>query len=133
MEAAARSQLFTFFLPSEKRWVFNWIYTHCLPELLGEDCVRANRLTLTDGDSDAYEPLQNLINERGLWGESQHGLCAWHKMLGWTKMVAPTLCSTNAKIKGMAYRRCTVSLAILSVLTCAFFDFGHLSDRRHCM
>ncbi|MGH7974328.1 MAG: hypothetical protein ACREBR_02285, partial [bacterium] len=84
----------------EKKWVFSWIYTHFLPELLGEECVRANRLTVTDGDSDSYEPLQNLISEGGLWGESRHILCSWHKMLGWTKVVVPTLGSDDAKSKG---------------------------------
>ncbi|MGH3054510.1 MAG: hypothetical protein ACRDL7_05975, partial [Gaiellaceae bacterium] len=61
-----------------------------------------------DGDSDAYEPLQNLINKGGFWGGSQHGLCAWHKMLGWTKVVMPTLGTDNAKRLGKMLLDCAV-------------------------
>jgi len=62
------------FLPSEQRSVFHWIFWCCLPELVSENMIKANKLSLTDGDTHAYQPLQNLMSFKNLW-VGQHALC----------------------------------------------------------
>ncbi|MGH3054865.1 MAG: hypothetical protein ACRDL7_07790 [Gaiellaceae bacterium] len=89
------------FLPSEKRWVFHWIFSHCLPVLLGEDVISNNRLCITDGDTDSYLPLHDAINEGGIWGNSTHALCEFHLLsIGWKRLVKQKLHSDDAKVQG---------------------------------
>ena len=89
------------FLPSQKRWVFNWIWEHCVPHLLGDETVRGVRLVLTDGDADEYIPLRLLIEDSGsLWQNAHHGLCKWHLLWqSWKKNVMPLLPDTDEGTK----------------------------------
>ncbi|MGH7974223.1 MAG: hypothetical protein ACREBR_01760, partial [bacterium] len=78
------------FIPSEKQWVFRWIYSNCLPLLLGEEVITKTKLVLTDGDTDMYSPLHLLIKEKKIWGNCMHGLCYWHlSPQGWRRLVKP--------------------------------------------
>ena len=46
------------FLPSEQYWVFEWFWNVCLIQLLTTVLVRRNRVIITDGDPNLYEPLR---------------------------------------------------------------------------
>jgi hypothetical protein len=80
------------FVPSEKQWVYSWIYNDAIPNLLGKGVVQ-KRLVLTDGDRNNYAPLESCIaTNSSSWAQSFHGLCEWH-LLGqsWQKQVTPTI------------------------------------------
>ena len=67
------------FVPSEKQWVYSWIYSYAIPKLLGINATGRNRLVLTDGDRNNYAPLENSIAaDNSCWFNSSHGLCEWH-------------------------------------------------------
>jgi len=81
------------FVPSEKQWVYNWLYNDAIPTLLGHVCISQNKLVLTDGDRNNYGPLENCISSpTSCWATSSHGLCEWH-LLGqsWQRHVMPTI------------------------------------------
>ena len=81
------------FVPSEKQWVYNWIYMDAIPKLLGKSTTLRNRLILTDGDRNNYTPLdQSIAVDNSSWCNSSHGLCEWH-LLGqsWQRQVTPTI------------------------------------------
>ncbi|MGH7974394.1 MAG: hypothetical protein ACREBR_02615 [bacterium] len=83
------------FLPSEQRWVFHWVFSHCLPALLTEQVIAMNQLVITDGDSDAYIPLRNLMQARKFW-TGTHSLCEWHLLVqGWRRNVARHISSSS--------------------------------------
>ncbi|MGH7974677.1 MAG: hypothetical protein ACREBR_04060 [bacterium] len=82
------------FLPSEQRWVFHWIFRHCLPKLLTEQVIAMNQLVITDGDSDAYIPLWNLMQTRTIWkGTHSHLL-----VQGWRLGVAKHITSSSKSL-----------------------------------
>ena len=67
------------FLPSEQYWVFEWFWNVCLIQLLSTTLVRRNRVIITDGDPNFYEPLrlaQSKISSP--WYNSDHKLCQFH-------------------------------------------------------
>jgi hypothetical protein len=67
------------FVPSEKQWVYNWLYNDAIPTLLGHVCISQNKLVLTDGDRNNYAPLENCISSpTSCWAMSSHRLCEWH-------------------------------------------------------
>jgi hypothetical protein len=65
------------FMPSECRWVFDWLYSKAMPTLLGRTYLQKTILSLTDGDTNEYGPLQEGIKE-GTFAMSEHGLCGFH-------------------------------------------------------
>ncbi|MGH7955280.1 MAG: hypothetical protein ACREOZ_04900 [Gloeomargaritales cyanobacterium] len=86
------------FLPSEQLWVFHWIFSHCLPSLLTEQVIAMNQLVITDGDSDAYIPLRNLMQTRKIW-KGTHSLCEWHLLVqGWRRNVSKHITSHSSSI-----------------------------------
>jgi hypothetical protein len=67
------------FVPSEKQWVYSWIYTDAIPKLLGRNTAERNQLVLTDGDRNNYTPFENSIAlDDFCWYNSSHGLREWH-------------------------------------------------------
>ena len=68
------------FLPSEERWVFEWLYKTVIPVLLGPRFCSHNRVHLTDQCAQAIEVLDLCCNTDGVYPLSQHRLCNWHKI-----------------------------------------------------
>ena len=99
----SNAQAFTacrIFLPSEQRWVFQWIFSHALPFLFGPSVLRLNRLCLTDGDKNEYESLKDQFAAKTSWSQSTHALCEWHLLSSpWRKEVICRLgdCRTAKK------------------------------------
>jgi hypothetical protein len=81
------------FLPSEKRWVYHWLFSERFPLLLGDDVVCNIKVIFTDGDSDAYTSLCCLIDEATTpWHGCYHGLRAWHLFdNSWLKHITPSV------------------------------------------
>ncbi len=76
----SENRVFTYFwafMPSECRWMFDWLYSKAMPILLGIIHVQKTILSLTDGDSNEYNPLEEAIKE-GTFAMSEHGLCGFH-------------------------------------------------------
>jgi len=57
----------TILLPSEKLWVFDWIFRHCLPSLLPTSTIRRNKVCVTDGDPQMYRALRTQQAHRNVW------------------------------------------------------------------
>ncbi len=64
-------------MPSKSMWVFDWLYGKAMPALLGSTYLKETKLSLTDGDRNEYQPLENQI-VTGTFTLSQHGLCGFH-------------------------------------------------------
>ena len=64
-------------MPSECLWVFDWLYTRAMPQLLGRNVLKRTNLSLTDGDKNEYGPLEAEI-QNGTFGMSRHALCGFH-------------------------------------------------------
>lgn len=116
----SNAQAFTacrIFLPSEQRWVFQWIFGHCLPFLFGSRVLQLNRLCLTDGDKNEYDSLKDQFITHTAWSKSQHALCEWHLLSSpWRKEVLSKVSnSPNEKQQGL----CSVF--------CLLFCYQHLS------
>ena len=67
------------FLPSECRWVFQWIWATAIPTLLGREYISRVQLVLTDGDVNIYVPFDELKEE--LYPNAVHALCMFHKII----------------------------------------------------
>jgi MULE transposase domain len=64
------------FMPSEQKWIFQWLWETAIPILVRKSVLRRNVMLLTDGDFNEYEPFVNARNT--LYPHSQHGLCCYH-------------------------------------------------------
>ncbi len=70
---------FRAFLPSECRWVFNWLWNTVIREFFPSSALERVRLVITDGDENIYGPLENAIARRIL-PNCFATLCVWHKI-----------------------------------------------------
>jgi len=64
------------FLPSQCRWVFDWIFRTAIPTLLGKEALRRMQLLITDGDVNIYNAFDSVQSE--LYPNATHGLCLYH-------------------------------------------------------
>jgi len=64
------------FLPSQCRWVFDWIFRTVFPSLLGREPLKRLQLLLTDGDEKIYNAFDAVKSE--LYPRARHGLCLYH-------------------------------------------------------
>jgi len=64
------------FLPSQCRWVFDWVFGTAMPILLGKEPLRRMQLLLSDGDRNIYEAFESKQLE--LYPQAKHGLCLYH-------------------------------------------------------
>jgi hypothetical protein len=64
------------FMPSEQKWMFQWLWETGIPILVPKSALQRNVLLLTDGDFNEYEPFVNARDT--LYPHSQHGLCCYH-------------------------------------------------------
>ena len=79
------------FLPSEQYWVFDWFFNTCMVQMLKPDLIEKNRIVITDGDQNLYEPLRTAIATKiSPWRYSNHKLCQFHLLCQpWTLKIAP--------------------------------------------
>ena len=62
----SNGKMFTFlraFLPNEKGWVFRWVFSIVFPQLFGNIILKLIQVIITDGDSQEYNQLDNVISE----------------------------------------------------------------------
>ena len=64
------------FLPSQCRWVFDWLLTSAIPLLLGEEALRRTQLVLSDGDPKIYGAFDAAKSK--YFPNAIHGLCIFH-------------------------------------------------------
>ena len=64
------------YLPSEKKWVFSWLFGTGIPALVDKAALRRNKACITDGDPNEYLSFEYAADKWG--GGSKHFLCFWH-------------------------------------------------------
>lgn len=69
-------------IPSEQRWVFDFIYKHAFTFLYGPITCSRNRLALFDEDTSEYLPFENCIQTRDEYKMSNVMLCTFHAVWG---------------------------------------------------
>ena len=89
------------FLPSEQYWVFEWFWNVCLIQLLTTALIRRNRVIITDGDPNLYEPLRLAQSkEISPWYNSDHKLCQFHLLAQpWQLHIVSLAKKNSRKIK----------------------------------
>ena len=65
-----------FFIPSVKRWVFEWFYHTAMPMLLGEKSIQKVQLFLTDGAVNEYTTFTDAV--QSLFTNAKPKLCMFH-------------------------------------------------------
>jgi hypothetical protein len=90
------------FMPSEQKWMFQWLWESATPLLMGKSVLRRNNLLLTDGDFNEYEPFVNARDT--LYPHSQHGLCCYH-LISLAISNKLGLCLSHLSARGKAFIR----------------------------
>jgi hypothetical protein len=90
------------FMPSEQKWMFQWLWESATPLLMGKAVLRRNNLLLTDGDFNEYEPFVNARDT--LYPNSQHGLCCYH-LISLAISNKLGLCLSHLSARGKAFIR----------------------------
>jgi len=70
---------FRVFMPSRCAWVYNWIFGHVMPNLLGEEVCNRIQIVLTDGEPQMYRAFDQ--NKRVHYKSAIHQLCMYHLVL----------------------------------------------------
>ncbi len=83
------------YLPCEWSWVFEWLFKHDIPLLLGDSFTSRCCLIASDGDPCIYETLLDVRGE-GLWKNTDHQLCAFHLI---NQQYADKVSSRNISVK----------------------------------
>jgi hypothetical protein len=74
------------YIPNEQSWLFRWILSHALPQLLGIDAMQRIVVILSDGDSTEIFQINNLIDE--LCPHVHRQRCGWHLVdRGWERLI----------------------------------------------
>ena len=68
------------FVPSQQRWVFDWIFEDGIPSILDEEDLRKTSIILTDQDHQLVGALLTKLRDKGIYGDALNRLCKWHKM-----------------------------------------------------
>jgi hypothetical protein len=69
------------FLPSEREWVFQYVFEIAIPSLIGEATVEHINQINTFGDRQIYNPLTNyILDKTSPWFGCIHVLCNYHKI-----------------------------------------------------
>ena len=64
------------FLPSQCKWVFDWLFGSSMPFLLGKDTLSRIRLVLSDGNEKIYSAFGAC--QKTLYPNARHSLCIYH-------------------------------------------------------
>ena len=68
------------FIPSEQRWIFDWIFEDAIPSILDEEDLRKTSIILSDQDHQLVGALLTKLRDKGTYGNALNRLCKWHKM-----------------------------------------------------
>ena len=68
------------FLPSEAKWVFNWVLGSALPTLHNWETLDRVRFFLTDQDGQLMHATKHNIGPRTTMPNAVDRICAWHKL-----------------------------------------------------
>ena len=78
------------FIPNQQQWVFNLLFSQCLPIFFGKTITSRINLLVTDGATTEYIPILKIIGKNGPYPHCSHGLCYFHLVIqGWNKHVKP--------------------------------------------
>lgn len=85
------------FVPSQQRWVFDWIFEDGLPSILDEAALTKTCIILTDQDHQLVGALLTKLRDSGnsTYGHAMNRLCKWHKMSIQTLCVLPVNCRSS--------------------------------------
>ena len=73
--------LFNAFLPSQQKWVFEWVMTDALPSLLDPEALKLTDIILSDQDPQLCGSIDKVIISRDkLYGDAMRRECIWHKV-----------------------------------------------------
>ncbi len=70
------------FVPSQQRWVFEWIFEDGFPSILDRTALSKTCMILTDQDTQLVGTLLAKLHEHGrirTYGWALNRLCSWHK------------------------------------------------------
>jgi hypothetical protein len=74
------------YIPNEQSWVFRWILSHALPQLLGVEAMKRIVVILSDGDSTEIAQINHLLDE--LCPQAHRLRCGWHLVdRGWERLI----------------------------------------------
>jgi hypothetical protein len=74
------------YIPNEQAWVFRWILSHALPQLLGVESLKRVVVIMSDGDSTEISQINHLIDE--LCPHVHRLRCGWHLVdRGWDRLI----------------------------------------------
>ena len=74
------------YIPNEQSWVFRWILSHALPQLLGVEMMQRIVVIISDGDSTEIAQINNLLDE--LCPQAHRLRCGWHLVdRGWERLI----------------------------------------------
>lgn len=68
------------FLPSACRWVFHWVSTVAIPQLVDPRVPRRVRLIPTDGEEKLYAPFVAASGPGNLFELALHQMCSFHDL-----------------------------------------------------
>ncbi len=81
------------FLPSQCRWVFDWLFSSAIPLLLGRESLQRTQLVLSDGDPKIYHAFDDA--QLKWYPNAKHGLCLFHLVTKPLKMLNSSLMYTD--------------------------------------
>jgi len=95
----SNGQMFTVlraFLPNEKAWAFNWIFSVVLPTLLGSTLMQRVNHVICDGDPQEYQQIDAAIKRH--FPQATRGRCGFHLItLGWKRCMSSKKTYNNNK------------------------------------
>lgn len=70
------------FIPSQQRWVFEWILKDALPSILDANALKKTCIIMTDQDEQLVGTLlyELRLGNSMIYGEARNRLCKWHKV-----------------------------------------------------
>ena len=72
------------FVPNERSWLFNWLFSQVLPLILGREGCKKVRLFISDGDSQECNQLDSAIKTH--FPNAVRRRCSWHIIdKGWER------------------------------------------------
>ena len=63
-------------MPSQKAWVFDWIFKNVIPTLMGKEPLKRTAIILTDGDRTMYSQVDANLEKH--YPNAKHALCMFH-------------------------------------------------------
>ena len=72
---------FNAFLPSQQKWVFDWIMSDAIPSLFNREALKLTTIILSDQDKNLCDAIDKaIISEDRIYGHAKRRGCKWHKV-----------------------------------------------------